>query len=356
MGGGVSRDKVYVVIVNWNGWRDTVECLESVLRSDHGPCQVVVCDNQSADGSAERIVEWASGDLAACSTNSCIAAGSTRSTVTKPVAVTRLTRAGAESGGSPADAQVVLVENGANMGFAGGTNVGLRYAMARGDCKYAWLLNNDTVVDAAAMRALVERCSADSRIGMVGSTLRYYHRPDRIQAQGGATYQPWLAAARHLGVEKLASEPHDSRVVEREMSYVVGASMLVSVELLHRVGLLSEDYFLYFEELDLALRAKGTFACAFAPLSIVYHKEGATMGSSGAPTQRSVLADYYLLRNRIVVTWRYFPVALPTVYAGLAAAAVNRALRGQWSRLWLVALAALGPLAPLRPKFLTRPR
>src|SRR5690606_5006085 len=96
----------------------------------------------------------------------------------------------AERGGAPAehDIPLVLVRTGANLGFAGGNNVGLGYALARPDVDAVWLLNNDTVVHPEAARALIEIMARDPGIGICGSTLLYYDRPELVQALGGARY------------------------------------------------------------------------------------------------------------------------------------------------------------------------
>ena len=137
--------------------------------------------------------------------------------------------------------------------------------------------------------------------------------------------------------------PEDSGPVERQLSYLAGASMLVSAEFLSVVGLMTEDYFLYFEELDWVARNRGRFALGYAPRSTVYHKEGASIGSNFAqPAQSSASADYFSIRSRILYTKRHAPLALPFVYCGLLYSVFNRIRRRQWSRAWLVLRLACG--------------
>ena len=116
------------------------------------------------------------------------------------------------------------------------------------------------------------------------------------------------------------------------MDYIAGASLLVSRALLRDVGLLSERYFLFYEEIDLAVRAKGRYSLAYAHESIVYHKEGRATGARSDPVRKSALADLYGCRSRLLFTRAYFPVALPTVYLGLLAVVVNRLRRRQPDR------------------------
>lgn len=150
-----------------------------------------------------------------------------------------------------------------------------------------WLLNNDTEVQPDSLTRLVERAQEDDSIGIVGSTLLYHHNRRRVQALGGARYNRWLGVAKHIGEGQNWDKIKDNirrDEIERQMDYVVGASMLVSRRFIEAVGLMSEDYSLYFEELDWAIRGKKKgFRLAWAPDSIVYHKEGATTGGGPDP-------------------------------------------------------------------------
>jgi len=145
--------------------------------------------------------------------------------------------------------------------------------------------------------------------------------------------------------------PLDGAAVEQQLSCVVGAAMLVSRPFLEQVGLMREDYFLYYEEIDWATRAKGRFKLGYAPRSVVFHKEGASIGttaSGGSP-----LSMFYLFRNRIRFTWRFHRPYLPVV---LAVALLDVA-KMVWRRRWPQAAAALRGVLQLgqpgRPQPLT---
>lgn len=310
--------RVFVVLVNYNGWRDTVECLESLSCSTHPDFRVIVCDNGSTDGSIGRITAWAEARGAG-------------------LGAVVMTRREAEAGGTPQGAgDLVLIDCGGNLGFAGGNNVGLRYALAAGDCDLVWLLNNDTAVHPDAMGSLVRRLAETPRAGLACSTLVHYHDRARVQALGGGWYCAPLALAWHLG--RLTRWPRqvNPRAVEAHMSYPVGASLMVTRPFLEAVGLLCEDYFLYFEELDWMLRNAGRFGVVYAPDSLVYHKVGGSIGTSSHPGRKSYLCDYWSVRNRIFFTRRWFPWALPTVYLALCATLIARILLGRWDRVGLV--------------------
>jgi GT2 family glycosyltransferase len=331
--------RVCVVLLNYNGWADTLECLESVLRG--GPeLTVVVCDNASTDGSPERLRAWAEGRLDSWVRPDNPLRSLSFPPLPKPVPFVEYGRDEAERGGAREDgARLVLVRTGGNLGYAGGNNVGLRYALARG-FDAVWLLNNDTVVRPDTLAPMVEEMRRDPRVGIVGSTLLYYHDPATVQARGGARYNPWLALPRHLGAGQPAGLAVDAAEVERRLAYVTGASMLVSSSFLREVGLMSEDYFLYFEEIDWATRGAGRFRMAYAPESVVFHREGGTIGARAG--RKTALADYHFMRNRILYTRKYRPAALPTVYFALAVAALRRAGRGEWDRARMIARLCWG--------------
>lgn len=347
--------RVYVLLVNWNGWADTLECLESVFRLDYPDLRAIVCDNGSSDGSVEKIVAWANGGLVPPKGGEDSPSALNAVPVAKPLNYAVYDRQQAEIGGEAGnDPPLILIRTGGNLGFAGGNNVGMRYVMARGDCSHVWLLNNDTVVDPQALAALTGRMAMKPSAGMCGSTLLHYHRPDRIQARGGGWYCRWIGLPWHLGRLQRVGDPPRLARVERWMNYVVGASLLVSREFIEKIGLMCEDYFLFFEETDWALRGKGRFTLAYAPDSIVYHKVGRSIGTSSDPRRKSLTCDYYAIRNRLLFTRRFFPVALPTVYLSVCTALLARLLFGRWRQaavIWglLFAREACLPQRSLAP-------
>lgn len=289
---GLFSPRVAVVVVNWNGWRDTIACLDSLLPILPEGGRVIVCDNASQDDSLTHIRQWAEGRGESPAQPPFVHMRAQR-----PVHCVEYGRVQAEAGGSPDDPVLVLVRTGDNLGFAGGNNVGMRYALARG-YDHIWLLNNDTVVNEHSLAALLARMHADPAIGMCGSTLAYFHQPDMVQALGGARFDFLRGVGQHMGVGGRLDVKRDVAAIENSLDYVVGASMMVSRHFLETVGLMNEEYFLYFEEIDWAMRAKGRFKLAWARASVVLHKEGATIGSSHR-TRPSVTSLRYLYRNRL---------------------------------------------------------
>lgn len=286
----------YVVILNWNGWKDTIECLESLFNSEGVDFVVIVCDNASADCSLGELAKWVASRFSHNQYKKF-----TRSQVEEGVVL--------ESG-----CQFVLIDNAANLGFAGGNNVGVRLAMHQTNCEYIWLLNNDTTIEPNALAYAVKYMRQNPSIGLCGSTLIYYHDREKIQAFGGARYYPLSGRSKLIGAfSSIKLIPENGGWVEDQMSCVIGAATLVARDYVNTVGYMQEDYFLYFEEIDWAMRGRSYFKFGYAPKSIVYHKEGASIGTS--PSGGSALSMYYLFKNRIKFTSRFYPIYLPFVFS-----------------------------------------
>jgi GT2 family glycosyltransferase len=330
-------NRVYVILVNWNSWGDTLECLESLLRLEYPEFRIVVCDNGSSDDSLDRIKTWAEYHAVSC---------------------IECQRAVAESGGDrTVDPLLTLIRNGENLGFAGGNNVGILYGMSRGAVDYYWLLNNDTVVEPDSLTHLVARMQQNQTIGICGSTIRLYHDRDRIQAMGGGYYCRWIGLPWHYGRFTQRRGKIDQQRAESRMNYVEGASMLVSCQFLDSIGLLCEDYFLYFEEADWAIRAIRRFTLGYASQSVVYHKVGSSIGTSSNPGRKSYTCDYYNIRNRLMFTRQFYPSALPTVRLVIVGALLLRLCMGKWDRAVMIFRLLCGdtnlpheiPELPVRP-------
>ncbi len=303
MGAHVKRESVAVLLLNWNGWQDTIECLESVFQSIGVNFRVVVCDNGSKDLSLEKISDWASGSLAGSGMSGFL--GIEKLVTTKPVNYVCYDRLQAEVGGDANErASLVLIQTGDDLGFAGGNNVGLRYCLSHGGFDYVWILNNDTVVTPDSLRQLVLRMQQDTTIGMCGSKLVFYHQPTLVQAYGGSAFDAKRGVVKPLGQFQPVHAVCDTADIEAQTAYVVGASMLVSTPFLQSIGLMCEDYFLYFEEIDWAFRSRGKFRLAYSNESLVYHKEGGSIGSSSSK-EPSKTSTRYLYRNRVIFNWKF---------------------------------------------------
>lgn len=317
-----------IILVNWKRAGDTLACLASLEHLQGASWHAVVCENGSPDASLDELRQG----LAARHHER------------------RLTLQGSEG---PLTAwayelsegrRITLVASPSNLGFAGGNNLALN-AVTGGSYAaydYYWFLNNDTLVRPDTLALMLRRMRADPLIGICGATLLYEQMRERVQALGGACYAPWTGLLHEVGQGSRWPQTVDQAAVEKRLDYISGASMLVSASFLNQVGTMAEDYFLYYEELDWAERARRFgYTLAWVSDAIVYHKEGAVLGS-GKSSKRSALAEYYGLKNKLRITRRFFPYALPSVWLISLLQVLRRLLQGQWARALMMVNVLLG--------------
>ncbi|MFT7266357.1 MAG: GT2 family glycosyltransferase [Halioglobus sp.] len=340
----------YIILLNWNGWRDTIACLESVFQSRTASFRVVVCDNNSSDGSLDKIASWARGEISAelpedARLRSFVGATS------HPLDHMHITASAIDSGpiidrGEP----LVLIDNEENGGFAAGNNVGLRYALSQPDMSHAWILNNDTLVDPdclANMQYRLQRGTADK---VCGSVIHFFDSPEMIQAIGGNCFSTRTGIASESEGRFLPEhELKDCHLIEEKIDYVSGCSMLIPRSLLKSVGLFNEDYFLYYEEIDWFTRAGHCVSPCVAEDAHVYHREGRSIGSpSWKQTTPSLLADFHIFKSKHLFMRKHHRGNLPRCYLYSFVAVLKRIMRGQF-RNALVVLSALFGATSFRP-------
>lgn len=237
--------RVLIIILCYNGIADTLACLASLQQVDYPDYDILVLDNASRDGTPERVrAEFPN---------------------------------------------VTVLENGANLGFAAGNNVGLRYALEH-KYAYALLLNNDTEVAPDFLTRLVEVAESDPSIGVVGPTITYYERPDLIWSAGG--HVDWR---RGLAVMRTNEVDVGQYRNPSDVEFVTGCALLVRRDALQRAGLLDERFFMYFEETEWCVRiGRAGFRIVHVPQARVVHKI-----PLNARFDKEYLA-YYMTRNRLL--------------------------------------------------------
>lgn len=332
--------RLAVVMINWNRWADTVECLESLLRAE-GSFHVIIVDNGSSDGSIERLRAWASGAEPYEPPAGPLGRLS-RPALSKPIPLNVLTAEEALQLPPSPDHLVTIIDAGDNLGFSGGNNLGLKHAMLDPAVAYFWCLNNDTVVEPSAPQAVITRMDATHKVGMCGTQVRFYHRPGNWQVLNGQRFNLLTGQSRGIGNGAAVTRPYDARKVARDTDFVLGASLAVSRGFIETIGYMEESYFLYFEEMDWSVRNRGRFATAFANGAIVYHKEGGSIGSSSKRGERSSTSEYYLMRSRLKFYRRNFPLLWPLQYPQAMALIARRLVRRQPGKAWAMARAMLG--------------
>jgi GT2 family glycosyltransferase len=240
--------------------------------------------------------------------------------------------------------KLILLQLKINLGYANGNNNGIHYALSNRNCDFVWLLNNDTVVHPEALSRLVQRMEARPDAGLCGSTLLFQHNPTMVQAFGGCTYNRWLSTLRHIGAGTQLQDLPEAEAIESQLDYLVAASMLVRRSFLERIGLLNEQYFLFLEEIDWATRAKGLFTLAYAPESLVFHKEGSSTKHSDEKKLWNWYPSYCFHRNRLLFTRLYYKKLTFFVLLHLSAGMIRRIFSGRWrelSAMWHGTLAGL---------------
>ena len=287
-----------VIIVNWNGWEDTVACLDSCAGLDYPDREMIVVDNGSADDSVARI--------------------------------------------RAAHPSVTLLESGANLGFAGGNNVGIKAAIER-DASYIWLLNNDTTVEPRALSALVEAVAADPDAGVAGSKITYFDHPELLWYAGGE-FTP-AGPVRHRGLDEPDTGQYE---LLEETGFITGCSLFTTADVIGRLGLLAEEYFLYWEEADFDWRAHAAgYKLLYVPESVVRHKVAGSLGESWGIAQTK-----YLVRNMLLFYRRNQPERVGEIYRkairdGFGHLTHRRfgLARATFAGLWLYSTGQFGPIA-----------
>lgn len=293
--------KVSIIILNWNGWKDTIECLESLYQINYQNYDVIVVDNASKDESLEKIKEYVRGEIKVESKFF------TYSPENKPIRVIEYTNENLEFEDGvpeeyltlPSNRKLVLIRNDINYGFAEGNNIGVRYALKLLNSDYVLFLNNDTIVDKQFVNEMVETAEKDEKIGIVGSKIYYYNTKkgkDIIWFAGG-NVNKWSGNTFHEGKNKVDSDIYN---YIKECDYITGCSLLIKRKVLDQLVGFDKTYFAYYEDADLSTRAKKNgWKNIYVPASKVWHKVSRSTSKNGGPSPTSV---YYMTRNRIIFT------------------------------------------------------
>jgi GT2 family glycosyltransferase len=270
--------KVSIILLNWNGWEDTVECLESLYQIKYINYNVILVDNNSEDDSLHRIKNYLMGDMPMRSEFYEYNASN------KPIKLV-------EKGDTPGkgDESLILIKNPENLGFAGGNNVGIKYAMDNLNPDYVLLLNNDTVVDKNFLIELVKTGESNPEIGFVGAKTLFYDRETTIQEAGGGMIDYNHAEVEEVGFNEVDDGSLDSYI---EPDYIGGACILVKSRVIEQIGGLDESYFMYWEDVDFCTTGleKG-YRSAYQYQAVVWHKYGSS--------SENTFKMYYLNRNRL---------------------------------------------------------
>ncbi len=331
----MTQDVILAAVINWNGWRDTLFCLRCMQALTGPPFHLLVCDNGSTDESQEQLKAWARQ-----------VSGVQGVPMVQPGEGAVVTSYALPDGTGPM-LSVHLLRLQRNFGYAGAINRCIAWGGRTLAPDAYWLLNNDIAMDSQALEHLVAAVRIAPDIGLCGSVLLDWEFPHGVQAVGGI-YHRWPAVGSHL--KTLPAGASAGANAFSEIDYPVGASMLITTRFLQVVGAMDEAYFLYYEEVDWALRGRRLgFRPAVALRSRIRHKEGASTGSVGGVRSKSMLSEYYGVVNRLRFTRKFYPVLLPAVWLSLLLVVADRVRHGEWRRAGLVLRLMLAPGSVRRP-------
>ncbi len=249
-----------VVILNWNGGADTIACLESLGAQTSRDVRVVIVDNGSEDDSVARIGDWASDRNAA----------------------------------------LEVIENGDNLGFAAGCNVGIRHALAAG-ADYVMLLNNDTVLAPDVVGILVRFLDQHPDYAAVTGQIRYADRPVIWNCGGDLT---WFGSRKYLyGEQPVARVPQSGW---RRITFVTGCAALVRASVFREQGLLTERFFFGEEDYDFSRRLRRAHLLIASCLdAVITHRVGSSIDRAAPPVALGRYYVYYL--NRFIDMRDHYP-------------------------------------------------
>lgn len=323
--------KLYIVIVNYNGFSDTVECLGSLLNSTDQNFQIFIIDNSEEVNEYNSLIKWANTEIPNQITTNFpdLVFPETH----KPLDNIALSEH--ELLEQKWNNQFVFVKAKKNNGFAAANNIGLRYLLQYHEKNsFVWLLNNDTVIDINCIKNLKNQYHQHSQEGIItlfGTPLIEYFKPETIQAIGGR-YHKLTGTTSHIGKDL----PIDlfSAFDNSKIDYPIGASMITSFNFIEKVGLLNEEYFLFYEELDWmerALKLGGTVTVL--PNLGVYHKHGKSTLTT-RNKKKSEFIDLLSLKNRILFSRTYHKNYIWTVKGFiLTMTLMKRLLSGDLKRI-----------------------
>jgi GT2 family glycosyltransferase len=303
--------QVGISLLNWNGYADTAKCLASLRRSEFRPARILVFDNGSADGSAERLqAEFL---------------------------------------------EIDLVRSGENVGFSEGNNRAARMLLDAG-MDYVWILNNDTEVPPDCLGWLVRALEEDPGLGAVSAKI-WFMDGRKPLCYAGATCHPWTFEIQWRGLREPDTGQYDT---PEDTEILTGCCLLVRADVLRRIGLFNRTFFAYGEDADWSLRARRAgIRKRYEPRATLWHKMFGSSARDGKPAipKSSPRAEFLAMRNFILrvrlhtrpwslrrwvaigrfVFFRYLPRGMALLLLPSRRAAGWASIRGLWAGLWIPA-------------------
>ncbi|WP_283624621.1 glycosyltransferase family 2 protein [Clostridium butyricum] len=260
--------KVTIIIINYNGSNDTIDCINSIEKSQYDNYNIIVVDNASTTEQYNEIYEFVINNK-----------------------------------------KVKLIRSKENLGFAGGNNLAIKYALKTFNSDYYLLLNNDTLVNKDTINELVNTANNRVDCGIVGAKIYYHNDKNKIWYAGGKINWNRFTTI-HYGEGEYESNQYNE---EKEVEFITGCTMLISKKVIKDIGLLEDNYFMYYEDTDYSIKtAEGGYKLYYNPRAHVYHKVCASSGGEKSP-----FTIQYLTRNRkyFMKKYRYKVSLCKYIYA-----------------------------------------
>jgi GT2 family glycosyltransferase len=290
--------KVAVILINWNSYDLTRDTLNSLQKVSYKDLDVIVVDNGSIDGSGNKLEE--------------------------------------------AFPRAIILKSEANTGFTGGNNLGFQYAISKG-YTYALMLNNDVEVEPDFLEPLVFALDKNKQLGAV-QPLIYFHHDRELIWNAGSVQNSWTGETITLEYN-VRDEGHEQRWIRKHVDWLTGCAFMVRTDVLKQIGLLKEEFFIYYEDVDLSFRiSKAGFELGYEPSSVIYHIAGMSHKSKqkGPEGFLNPKVHYLNARNRLWILKQYTRKGfIPTVIIYQAgyyiAVSLYFILRGRFTKLaaWL---------------------
>ena len=236
---------VYIILLNYNGSKDTIECVRSIEQINYTNYKIVIIDNCSTKYQKDMLIPLM--------TSNC-----------------------------------TIINNNINSGYAGGNNKGIEFALNNG-AEYICVLNNDTIVDKYFLDNMISDFYKNKNIGVVCPKIFEYDNREKV-SYGGAEINYIKGGVYIYGINNENEKMVNSA---RNISFATGCCMLVKRDVFNTIGLLPEEYFLYFEDADFSIKVNRLFEIHYDPQAIIYHKESASTQKNSDNYQ------YYFIRNRL---------------------------------------------------------
>jgi len=280
--------RVAIIILNWNSWRDTLDCLESLHRISYPSYLIIIVDNGSTDGSLDKIRAYC--EAASSAGMISIIPHHQENHLAEPTYKQNgITTEFKQIVPDKSDKrEILIIRNDQNYGYAVGNNIGMRFALkCRSDA--VLLLNNDTVVDPEFLTELVKALQDQQSAGFFGPKVYYYERNGRkdVISHAGGVLNMLTGTCHPIGKDEVDAGKYD---VVREVDYIEGSCVLVRAEVIDQIGLLDPIFFAYWEDVDWSLRGSNEgWKSIYVPTARVWHK---TYASDVAG-----MAFYRMVRN-----------------------------------------------------------